>query len=522
MSAHGKATAGLIPVADRVRWLLFCRAGLVAALIGARFATSGGKISKAGLVAAGLGWLALTCASPVLGRLGRTTARAALTVSLLGDGVLLAIGWWALGGLAGQVGHLVVLHAVAVTLLASFRTGTKIALWHSVLALLFLEATAAGLLGPAVPVPLATFGGYLAAIWITVLATASFAAMNERELRRRRYDSEVLRALGLAVAPEHDPTRVASLLARFAQDELQASRCAVAVQPRDGAGSETGGGFVVTIAADGAVNVHRRPTGVPAPAGPPATLLSRRLDPDRQAWLTTLMPDARNVIEVPFDTEEASGVLVVEYPKRSPQRSSQRVERRVVNTAEQATAHAGVAIGRAILTDRIRTAAETDGLTGVANRRRFDSVLEAELRRATQVAVLLVDLDHFKSVNDEHGHLVGDEVLRQAAHAIQAVTGDRGMVARYGGEEFAVILTGVDEATALDIAERTRHAIATAPTSVPITASLGVAGCPLHGRSTAHLLAAADAALYEAKRTGRDRAVLAPPEAGQPGILFAA
>src|SRR5205807_7464053 len=164
----------------------------------------------------------------------------------------------------------------------------------------------------------------------------------------------------------------------------------------------------------------------------------------------------------PFDTEEASGVLVVDYPKRSPQRSSQRVERRVVNTAEQATAHAGVAIGRAILTDRIRTAAETDGLTGVANRRRFDSVLEAELRRAAQVAVLLIDLDHFKNVNDEHGHLLGDEVLRQAAQAIRAASGDRGVVARYGGEEFGVILIGADDATALDMADRIRHAVATA------------------------------------------------------------
>src|SRR5256714_9771720 len=369
MSAHGKTPAGLIPVADRIQWLLFCRAGLVAALIGARFAAGGGKITPGALVAAGLGWLALTCASPVLGRLGRTTARVALTISLLGDGVLLAVGWWALGGLAGPVGHLVVLHGVAVTLLASFRTGTKIALWHSVLALLFLEATAAGLLGPAVPVPLAPFGGYLAAIWITVLATASFAAMNERELRRRRYDSEVLRAFGLAVASEHDPARVAALLARFAQDELQASRCAVAVQPREGSGSESGGGFLVMIAADGTVSVHRRPTGVPAPAGPPATLLSRRLDPARHAWLSTAMPDARNVIEVPFDTEEASGVLIAAYPKRSPQRSSQRVERRVVYTTEQATAHAGVATSRAILTDRIRTAPRNDAHPALGDRR---------------------------------------------------------------------------------------------------------------------------------------------------------
>src|SRR5205823_359537 len=107
-----------------------------------------------------------------------------------------------------------------------------------------------------------------------------------------------------------------------------------------------------------------------------------------------------------------------------------QVEGGLVKPAEKATAHAGVAMGRAILTDRIGTAAETDGLTGVANRRRFDSVLEAELQRASQVAVLLVDRDHFKSVNDEHGHLVGDEVLRQAAHAIQAASRGRGLVAR--------------------------------------------------------------------------------------------
>ena len=108
------------------------------------------------------------------------------------------------------------------------------------------------------------------------------------------------------------------------------------------------------------------------------------------------------------------------------------------------------------------------------------------------------------------------------AQAIRAASGDRGVVARYGGEEFGVILIGADDATALDMAERIRHAVATAPLVVPVTASIGVAGCPPHGGSAALLLAAADAALYEAKRTGRNRAVLAQPDAGQPGILSAA
>jgi len=127
-----------------------------------------------------LGWLALTGTTLPAGRRNRFAARFLLNVSLLGDGTLLAISWWALGGLDGPVGSLVLLHSVAVTLLASFRTGTKIALWHSVLALLVLQAKASGLLGAAVAMPGGRFGGYLGALWVTVLATASFAAMNER------------------------------------------------------------------------------------------------------------------------------------------------------------------------------------------------------------------------------------------------------------------------------------------------------------------------------------------------------
>jgi len=511
--ATGRAPGGLIPVADRIRWLLMCRAGLVAVLLGMRVTATGARVGVVPLAVAVLGWLALTGTTLPAGRRNRFAARFLLNVSLLGDGMLLAISWWALGGLDGPVGSLVLLHSVAVTLLASFRTGTKIALWHSVLALLVLQAKASGLLGAAVAMPGGRFGGYLGALWVTVLATASFAAMNERELRRRRYDSEVLRAFGLAVAPEQDPARIAMMLATFARDELQASRSAVVVQPHESVRPGADGAFAAVIDTDGTGTIHRRPSVPPpippaATAGPPTTKLRRSLDPVRHPWLVELMPRARNVIEVPFSTGEVSGVFVVEHPRRSAQRSSQRVEQRAVNTAEQAAAHAAVAIGRAILTDRIRTAADTDGLTGVANRRRFDAVLAGALEQGSPVALLLIDLDHFKRLNDSHGHLAGDEVLRRSAEAIASVCRERGLVARYGGEEFGVILTGAEAATAPQAAELIRDAVSGVPGPVTVTASIGVAACPPHEPTPARLIAAADAALYEAKRTGRNRVVV--------------
>jgi len=523
--ATGRAPGGLIPVADRIRWLLMCRAGLVAVLLGMRMTATGARVGVVPLAVAVLGWLALTSATLPAGRRNRFAARFLLNVSLLGDGMLLAISWWALGGLDGPVGSLVVLHSVAVTLLASFRTGTKIALWHSVLALLVLQAKASGLLGAAVAMPDGRFGGYLGSLWVTVLATASFAAMNERELRRRRYDSEVLRAFGLAVAPEQDPARIAMMLATFARDELQASRSAVVVQPHESVRPGADGAFAAVIDTGGTGAIHRRPPMPPAmspaaTAGPPATKLRRSLDPVRHPWLVELMPRARNVIEVPFSTGEVSGVFVVEHPRRSAQRSSRRVEQRAVNTAEQAAAHAAVAIGRAILTDRIRTAADTDGLTGVANRRRFDAVLAGALEQGSPVALLLIDLDHFKRLNDGHGHLAGDEVLRRSAEAIASVCRERGLVARYGGEEFGVILTGAEAATAPQAAELIRDAVSGVPGPVTVTASIGVAACPPHEPTAARLIAGADAALYAAKRTGRNRVVVGTGSADRPAPIL--
>jgi diguanylate cyclase (GGDEF)-like protein len=159
-------------------------------------------------------------------------------------------------------------------------------------------------------------------------------------------------------------------------------------------------------------------------------------------------------------------------------------------------------------------AAYKDPLTGVGNRLAMDEALPREIhvaRRNNQpLALIAIDLDHFKRVNDRHGHLAGDCVLRTAALRIQGAIRTSDQLFRYGGEEFVVLLNNTGEEGALCVAERIRQAIAVALTqcaehAVQITASLGVA-VAIPGDTAGMLFARADHALYRAKAAGRNRA----------------
>jgi len=162
----------------------------------------------------------------------------------------------------------------------------------------------------------------------------------------------------------------------------------------------------------------------------------------------------------------------------------------------------------------------TDSLTQLANRRRFDRLLDEEIRRARRsgrpLSVLLADIDHFKRVNDSYGHPFGDECLRQVAAVLAAHCQRAGDVAaRYGGEEFVVLLPGLDAGQAIALAESIRCAITQLQLQhgeqpVALTISLGVATLTPALVAPVDLLAAADAALYQAKNGGRNRVVLAP------------
>ena len=161
--------------------------------------------------------------------------------------------------------------------------------------------------------------------------------------------------------------------------------------------------------------------------------------------------------------------------------------------------------------------ASTDALTSLPNRRQFDATLNKEwyraLRDATPLGLLMIDVDRFKALNDRFGHQVGDAFLAKVGQVIRDNVRRAGdMAARYGGEEFAVVLPGTGSAGALEIAEVIRRAVAAADTRAlvdggwPLSVSIGVAATvPLAGGGSASLVHSADAALYQAKRNGRDR-----------------
>ena len=182
-----------------------------------------------------------------------------------------------------------------------------------------------------------------------------------------------------------------------------------------------------------------------------------------------------------------------------------------------AAAVAGFAVRHVTLRGAIRDARQSatrDPLTGLANRRLFDEILARELvrarRRTSSVALLLVDLDGFKRVNDTRGHAAGDEVLRSVGEALTGRVRGADLPARLGGDEFAVVLPDCPPDAAVRVAEDLRGAIA-AIVGPAVTASVGVAAVPAHAGDAAHLVAVADVALYRAKADGRNRVVVAAP-----------
>lgn len=228
-------------------------------------------------------------------------------------------------------------------------------------------------------------------------------------------------------------------------------------------------------------------------------------------------PDGVDRIEVPLRAGETNfGQLILTGPGFD---NEDRL------TAVSIAAHAVVALDNARLHRIVRHQALVDGLTGLANRRHAQRTLETELARAERfggnLAVVLCDIDDFKVVNDRHGHLAGDDVLRELATVLEATVRTVDLAARWGGEEFALILPGTDAAGAAQYAERARAALEDRTiltqegVPVRITASFGVAAWPEHGGGD-ELLGAADSALYEAKNRGKNRVETAPASARRP------
>lgn len=211
------------------------------------------------------------------------------------------------------------------------------------------------------------------------------------------------------------------------------------------------------------------------------------------------------------------GFLAVRWMWRRRQETS-----RFRATAEDIAAAAvfatfGYLLGRKA--DELAERADTDGLTGLYNARGFEARLSAEIARTaryqTPLSLLLIDLDRLKEINDVHGHFAGQTALRGVAAAIRAELRASDVGARWGGDEFAVVAPNTATGAAWAMAERIRTAIVKAATKWPLTASIGITtlgGVDIGSEVDVEtLMRSADAALYEAKRRGRNRVAMARP-----------
>jgi diguanylate cyclase (GGDEF)-like protein len=205
------------------------------------------------------------------------------------------------------------------------------------------------------------------------------------------------------------------------------------------------------------------------------------------------------------------GVLVLDSDKKGAFNAHDR------QPLESVADICATAIQNAHYVERVKQLAYLDGLTGIFNRRYFEIRILEEFERArrfgTGMAVLMVDIDQFKRLNDEFGHLLGDEVLRQVSSIFHQHVRKIDVVCRYGGEEFAILLSQTDTEQALTVAEKLRRLIDQCQfpgVPRPVTISAGVASFPEDGNTRDELVRAADAGLYAAKQAGRNR-VCRPP-----------
>lgn len=324
------------------------------------------------------------------------------------------------------------------------------------------------------------------------------------DLRRERVRlARSLRRLGEAFASNLDRAALLQILVETASDTLGADGGRARIEQQPGAG--------YTVVA----SVGRLGDSWGAVDEAESAVLERNtlIAVEQQAGSAVGFPLRAGAGEV--DPLRVSGLICV-WRAASPFNSSER------ELFEYLASQAAVSVENVGQHELAVREAVTDALTGLANRRHFDERLEHEAERArslgSEVALVMLDIDDFKRVNDTYGHQTGDEVLRAVAGVLRSTSRDPDTPGRIGGEELAVVLPGAGLDGAEDFAERVRTRIAALSFSpedpatggpFSITASLGVAGGRGAGVDAQDLVAAADAALYQAKRAGKNRSVVA-------------
>ena len=431
-----------------------------------------------------------------------------MSLMVLVDGLVLAMAVTRTGGYRSPLLFLVFVLVVAATLLVSYRTGLELAAWCALLLLLAHAASDAGIITSEVMVSdrfaLVSASTFL----VFALCAAAFSWVNERTLRHSRAQLEWLVELSTDLERSHRAEDAMATLVRHTCGRLGFTRAAVLAKRGDGWWGVLDDGVVESLVESGGSDTPP----VLEWLSSSSPLLVRSLE---DGLLDAVLPDARNVVVAPIVADdERFGIVVAEWGGRD----DEQIPMLTVRALAQAGMHTASALHTAALLDEVERLATRDSLTGIANRRLFDESLGREASRAqrlrTSLSLIVFDVDHFKQINDAYGHVTGDAVLRSVADSIVASTKSFDLAARYGGDEFVLLLPDCEHDQAMRVAERVRAEIGRQVLEVPVTVSAGLATMPENATDGDRLLSAADAALYEAKRSGRDRVAVSIREAG--------
>ncbi len=430
----------------------------------------------------------------------------AVWASICVDVTVLSALTWTSGGAGGPLTFLFAVEALAVAIVFSASAGVRV-LGVSLAIIASFEAVQ----------PAESSAGLEAVAGTILLAIAGIAliAYTQAESRRRALELAAIRRITLDIQDSLSLREILADLCRGVVNDLRFTSAAVLLRENEH--------FV--CAGSCGVNGARAKT-IPVRGGLAQALRAGQLvimsreQALRENELTDVV-GSRGYIAIPMGTE---GVLVVTRAPRKRLfvrlRGGGRVRAHELEPLMSLAQQAALTVANARLHEHVAAMAVTDPLTELANHREFQRVLNHECERQRRygsspaaghhLSVLLLDIDHFKSINDRFGHPAGDDVLRAVALTLRHAVRSFDVVARYGGEEFGVVLPETDEHGALAVAERARAAVASLSLvvdgkRVKVTVSVGAATAPEDGLTGAQLVAAADAALYQSKADGRDR-----------------
>ena len=447
-------------------------------------------------------YVVVTGVIEIVRRRARRRGLAAISATLLLDGVFLAVAVALTGGYESPLLTLVFLQVMAVTLLVSYRTGLKIAVWYVLLLFVGHAAAAAEIGGIDSPGSDRDAALIAVAFLLFAVGAAAFSSVNEQALRRSRADLRGLVEFSAELERAGEPEDVAFLIAAHARERLRFARAAVLIP---------GGIGWWGVVDDGQ---HRVLFECGIEGGPLVGKAWLAEEPvlvrttEDTPLVEVLLPGATNFIVAPLVVDaEPLGMVIAEWGVAT----GQHIPALTVDTLSQAISHSALSLRNTWLLSEVERLATRDGLTGLPNRRLFEESLEREVarsqRRRSPLSLVVIDVDHFKDVNDTLGHPAGDTVLRAVGRALTANSKASDLPARYGGDEFVVLLPDCSGPDSLAVAERLRAAVATEMSTVKVSVSAGTASLPDNAEDGGRLVAAADAALYEAKAGGRNRSV---------------